>query len=256
MLGLLLTLLVQINPATKIPPPAAISPRTRAILARLEQRVSMPFPNETPLDDVLSHIKRSLRKGPDDPVIPVHIDVHALERTARTLTSPITMNEKSIPAKHALTRALSPLGLAYIVKDDVLIISDPHGIERERHEVAVRACDASPASQALMARLEESVRIPFPTETPLENVLAYLQQATARPPDVPCIKILLVPDGLKEAQQSLASPILVDLEGVPLKTTLRLLFDQLGLGCVVKDGRLVIHSRQGISKLIRAAERR
>ena len=29
----------------------------------------------------------------------------------------------------------------------MLIISDPQGIERERRELAVRACDASPASQ-------------------------------------------------------------------------------------------------------------
>ena len=63
------------------------------------------------------------------------------------MTSPVTMNEKGIPAKHALTRALAPLGWAYIVKDDVLIISDPQGIERERRELALQACDASPASQ-------------------------------------------------------------------------------------------------------------
>ena len=172
------------------------------------------------------------------------------------MTSPVTMNEKGIPAKHALTRALAPLGWAYIVKDDVLIISDPQGIERERRELALQACDASPASQALIARLEEPVRIPFPNETPLEDVLTYLKQATARPPNVPPIKILVVPEGLREVQQSLTSPILVDLEGVPLKTTLRLLLDQLGMGCAVREGRLVIHSRQGISKLIRAAENR
>ena len=87
-------------------------------------------------------------------------------------------------------------------------------------------------------------------------MLTYLKQATARPPNVPPIKILVVPEGLREVQQSLTSPILVDLEGVPLKTTLRLLLDQLGMGLAVREGRLVIHSRQGISKLIRAAENR
>jgi hypothetical protein len=256
MFGLILVLIAQTKSAANPTPPSDLTPRTRAILQRLEEPISMEFPKEVPLEDVLVHFRRSLRKGLDEPAIPIHIDVHAIERTGRTMTSPVRLNEKAIAAKCALTRALVPLGWAYIVKDDVLIISDPQGIERERRERAVRACDASPASQALIARLEEPVRIPFPNETPLEDVLAYLQRATARSPDVPPIKVLLVPDGLREVRQSLASPIQADLEGVPLKTTLRLLLDQLGLGCVVKEGRLVIHSRQGISKLIRAAEKR
>ena len=64
----------------------------------------------------------------------------------------------------------------------------------------------------------------------------------------------MVPSGLEETKRSLNSTILVDLEGVPLKTTLRLMLDQLGLACVVKDGRLVIHSREGIGKLLRNAK--
>ena len=255
MFGLLLTLLVQINPATETPPPAAISPRTRAILARLEERVSMPFPKETPLDEVLQHIRRVAKKGPDDPAIPVYIDPLGLQQAERSVNSTVIIVEKSIALKDALTRVLTSLGMAYIVKDDVLIISDPRGIERERQEVPVRACDASAASPALMARLEEPVRIPFPNETPLDDVLTYLKRVTAQPPHDRPIEIIVVPDGLKEVEKSLNSPIQVDLEGVPLKTTLRLLLGQLGLGCVVKDGRLVIHSRQGIRKLVRAAER-
>src|SRR5436305_411329 len=162
MFGLILVLLAQTNPAANPMPPSELTPRTRAIVERLGEPIAMEFPNEVPLEDVLAHIRRSLRKGPDDPAIPIHIDVHAIERTGRTMTSPVTMNEKGIPAKHALTRALAPLGWAYIVKDDVLIISDPQGIERERRELPVRACDASPTSQALIARLEERIRIPFP----------------------------------------------------------------------------------------------
>jgi hypothetical protein len=135
----------------------------------------------------------------------------------------------------------------------VLIISDPKGIERERNEVAVRACDASPATQALLARLEEPVRMPFIPETPLNGLLDYLERATAKPPDGRGIAILVVPDGLEEVGRTLDSTMTMDLEGVPLKTTLRLMLDQLGLACVVKDGRLVIHSRKGIQRLLRNA---
>jgi hypothetical protein len=276
MLGLLLVLLAQINPAAKPPPIAEVTPRTKAILAKLEEPVDMVL--EVPLDAVLQGIKRASKKGPNDPGLPIYVDPLGLQRAERSLNSMVTITADFISPRDRLERALTSLRMAYIVKDDVLIISDPRGIERERHEVAVRACDASPASQALLARLEEPVRIPFPNETPLDDVLAYLKRATAQPPHDRAIKILVVPDGLKEVERSLNSTIQVDfprparpplpfrverslnstiqvdLEGVPLKTTLRLLLDQLGLGCVVKDGRLVIHSRQGIRKLIRAAE--
>src|SRR5258707_4795193 len=40
----------------------------------------------------------------------------------------------------------------------------------------------------------------------------------------------------------MTSPVTLDLEGVPLKTTLRLLLKQLGLTYTVKDGLLTITS--------------
>lgn len=227
MLGLLLILLAQGNPAAKPPPTTEVTLRTKAILVRLEEPIAMEFPKEVALEDVLDHIKRSARRGPNDPGIPIYIDPPALWRAGRTLSASVSMNEKAIPLKDALTRVLAPL--TYIVKDDVLIISDPWGIERERQEAAVRACDASPASQALMARLEEPVRIPFRNETPLVDVLTYLKQVTAQPPHDQPIEILVVPDGIKELKSSLQATIQVDLEGVPLKTSLRLLLGQQGL---------------------------
>jgi cyanophycinase len=254
MLGLLLVLLAQPDPAAKPPPPAAPTPRTRAMLARLEERVAMPFPKETPLDDVLQHIRRVAKKGPDDLGIPIYIDPMGLQRAERSLNSTVTIDEKAIPLKDALTRVLASLRLTYIVKDDVLIVTDVQGVRQEQKEVPVQACDATPATNALMARLEEPVKMPFGNETPLSDVLGYLERATAKPPDDQGIKVLVIPAGLEEVERSLNSTIQVDLEGVPLKTTLRLLLDQLGLACAIRDGRLIIHSRQGIRKLVRNAE--
>jgi hypothetical protein len=254
MLGLLLVLLAQIDPAAKSPSTAGVTPRTKAILAQLEKPVDMMF--EVPLEFVLQGIRSASKKGPGDPGLPIYVDPYGLQRADKTMTSTVTITTgvtSPRSPRDALDRALTSLGMAYIVKDDVLIISDPRGIERERQEVAIRACDASPASQALIARLAEPVRIPFYEETPLDVVLAYLKRATAQPPHDRPIEILVVPDGLNEVKMSLNSTIRnLDLEGVPLKTTLRLLLDQLALGYVVKDGRLVIHSQEGIKKLIRA----
>jgi hypothetical protein len=251
MLGVLLILIAQVEPATKLPLTADVTPRTKANLARLEEPITMDFLKGMPLDDVLKYIQRIARKGPNDPGIPIYVDPLGLQRAGRSLNSTVTIIEKSRPLKDSLARALTPLGMAYIVKDDVLVISDPRGVERERNEAGVRACDASPATKALLARLEEPVTISFPAETPLDAMLDYLEQATARPPDGRGIVFLVVPQGLEEVQRTLDSTIQMDLEGVPLKTTLRLMLDQLGLACVVKDGRLVIHSAKGIEKLRR-----
>src|SRR5262249_39071445 len=48
--------------------------------------------------------------------------------------------------------------------------------------------------------------------------------------------------GLQEAEKTLTSPVTLDLEGVPLKATLRLLLKQLGLTYTVKGGLLTITS--------------
>ena len=56
MFGLILVLIGQTNPAANPMPPSKLTPRTRAILERLEKPIAMEFPNEVPLEDVLAHI--------------------------------------------------------------------------------------------------------------------------------------------------------------------------------------------------------
>jgi hypothetical protein len=95
------------------------------------------------------------------------------------------------------------------------------------------------------ARILEALRRPikmrFANETPLDDVLKYVRQATSTP-DYPGIPIYVDPIGLQEAERSLNSTVQIDLEGVPLKETLRLCLKQLGLVYEVKDGRLRITS--------------
>ena len=250
MLGLLMVLVAQLGQAAKPPPSAEGTPRTKAILAQLGEPVDMML--EVPLETVLEGIKRASKKGPNDPGLPIYVDPLGLQMAGRTLTSPVTIS----------TRLTSPTGSSgpsppSDCPTSSRMTSDhqrPAGHRTERHEVAVRACDARCESGA-HGPARGAGPDPVPHRDAAGDVLAYLQRGhcaaalTSEP-----IKILLVPDGLRMCRVAqLADP--VDLEGVPLKTTLRLLFDQLGLGCVVKDGRLVIHSRQGFRKLTRAAEK-
>ena len=79
----------------------------------------------------------------------------------------------------------------------------------------------------------------FANETPLDDVLKYIKQATTGPSGSG-IPIYVDPLGFQEADKSLTSPISIDLEGVPCDRTLQLLLKQLGLTYFVDDGILVV----------------
>ncbi|HMB06498.1 MAG TPA: hypothetical protein VKP69_22530 [Isosphaeraceae bacterium] len=111
----------------------------------------------------------------------------------------------------------------------------------KRYGYAVDLLDRDPKTKSILAKLEEPISMAFPNETPLEDVLKYIKSATQGPNDTG-IPIYVDPVGLNEAEKTMTSPVMLDLEGVPLKTTLRLLLKQLGLTYTVKDGLLTITS--------------
>jgi hypothetical protein len=96
-------------------------------------------------------------------------------------------------------------------------------------------------TQAILAALAKPIPMRFPHETPLEDVLKYIKSATAGPDDTG-IPIYVDPVGLHEARKTMTSPVTLDLEGVPLGTTLKFVLKQLGLAYEVKDGLLSITS--------------
>jgi RNA polymerase sigma factor (sigma-70 family) len=98
-----------------------------------------------------------------------------------------------------------------------------------------------PKSQAILAKLEEPVSMSFPNETPLEDLLKYIKQAT-QVRSGSGIPIYVDPLGLQEADKTLNSTVQLDLEGIPLRRTLQLALKQLGLIYFVDDGLLVITS--------------
>jgi hypothetical protein len=230
----------QEKPETKSPT-AKVSTRTRAILTKLEQRVSMPFPNETPLDDVLKYVKQATIKGQNDPGLPIYVDPLGLRDTNRRLTSSIVLNVKDSPLKVTLPQVLKQLDLVYVVKDEVLFISSRKGIYLEKKETLIPARDASPKTKEVLEKLEWPISMTFPEETPLDDLLKYIKQATTTA-TFAGIPILVDPLGLREVDKSLASNIQIDLEGVPLKTTLRLMLKQLDLAYIVENGKLLISS--------------
>ncbi len=110
-----------------------------------------------------------------------------------------------------------------------------------KYAKAVDVFDRDPKTKQIIAKLDDPLAMNFPNETPLEDVLKYVKQATQTPEDNG-IPIYVDPIGLQEADKTMTSPVSVDLDGVPLKTTLRLILRQLGMTYTVKDGFLMITS--------------
>ena len=90
----------------------------------------------------------------------------------------------------------------------------------------------------------------FPTQTPLEDLLKYIKQASTGPNGTG-IPIYVDPLGLQEADKTMTSPISLDLEGIPLRRTLQLALQQIGLVYFVDDGILVITSQESEDKRMR-----
>jgi hypothetical protein len=97
------------------------------------------------------------------------------------------------------------------------------------------------ANERVLKALDQVIPMHFPHATPLKDVLKYIR-ATALCPDGRGIPIYVDPVGLNEAEKSETSPVQLELEGVPLSTTLRLILRQLGMTYYVKDGLLEITS--------------
>lgn len=209
----------------------------------------MNFANETTLGDVLTYIKETTWKGrkPTDPGIPIYVDPDGLREAGQTLTSTVRMDVIGSSLKATLPLLLGELGLGYIVKDDVLIVSSTKGIDRERDETASPAADASPETKLVLAALDEPISMPFAGGSTLGDVVSYIKQATATP-GTDGISIFVNPVGLRETGRSMDSTMNMYLEGVPLKSSLRLLLKQIGLAYRVKDGVLIIGSAEGSRK--------
>jgi hypothetical protein len=89
---------------------------------------------------------------------------------------------------------------------------------------------------AALTDLDRPVTLHFPDETPLENVLKAVKQATTGPDGVG-LPIYVDPKGLEKLQKTLSSPVVIDVEAVPLKTALRWVLKQLGLKYTVAADR-------------------
>jgi hypothetical protein len=103
-------------------------------------------------------------------------------------------------------------------------------------------------SRMILEKLDEPVSMSFEEETPLEDVLKYIHQATTSR-TYGGIPIYVDPAGLQETERTMASTVRnMELEGVPLRRTLQLLLKQLDLAYFVEDGVLCITSLKSLGR--------
>ncbi len=104
-----------------------------------------------------------------------------------------------------------------------------------------------PRSQAILDILAEPIPMPFANETPIDDILKYIKQATTTAGHHG-LPIYVDPVGLQEAERSLNSTVAIDLPAVPLRTGLRLTLKQLGLAYKIEEGVLIITSEESLDE--------
>jgi len=213
---------------------------TARIIEKLDQPIAMSFPNETPLEDVLKYIKQATQ-GPNDSGIPLYVDPLGLVEADKTMNALVSLDLEGVPLKTTLRLLLKQLGLAYQTKDGVLIITSEESVDATDPEPRSPVGDAR--TKKITEKLGEPIPMSFMKETRLEDVLKYIKKATSDP-NHSGIPIYVDPLGLQEADKTMTSPVVIDLEGVPLRMTLRLALKQLGLVYQVRNGVLIITSEE------------
>lgn len=202
----------------------------------LRETMVKPSPDQTPLAMVIQSLRDATRgKGPR---LRIYIDPASLHESEITMTTPIAapfVGEDEVSLNTYLGFILKPFGLTHRVHDNLVVIDSP--------------CDDCPAPVEVSAAeawtwllLHEEVPLHFPDETPLNDVLKAIHEGTVgKGPGGRGLVIHLDPTGLREARKATDSPVTIDMEDVPLCTSLGLVLNQLGLGFRVReDGVLVV----------------
>jgi RNA polymerase sigma factor (sigma-70 family) len=225
-------------PRPKTTPKPENVERNRQIMERLEKRVPMQFANETPLKDIIEHIKSETADAKGK-VIPIYVDPLALQAAEKTLESPVTIDLDDIPVRITLRLVLDQLDLFYRVDEGMVFI------EAKDDKDANHTGEPTPLpvdferNKAIETALNREVAMPFGNSASIKEVLQHIRE-NARDPQGKMIPIYVDPIGLLEAEKTLANPIQFQLEDVPVRTTLRLVLKQISMFYKVEDGILKI----------------
>jgi hypothetical protein len=123
-------------PGKIAPSPAAKHRQLRCGEAAIEEALAKPISLEyveTPLADVIDDLK-------DRCGIEIQLDKRCLDDVGVGTESPITINLQNVPLRSALNLMLRSLGLTWMIRHDVLLITTPQG---EENSLTTKVYDVS-----------------------------------------------------------------------------------------------------------------
>ncbi len=128
-------------------------PRSRQIIGKLEEPVAMKFLDETPLENIIEHIKKSTKSSDMPNGIPIYVDPIGLSEADKTMASPVRNLElEGVPLRRTLQLALTQLDLGYFIVDGMLYITSLESADSS----SLRPSMPTPSPQ--MEQLEKAER--------------------------------------------------------------------------------------------------
>jgi len=112
----------------------------------------------------------------------------------------------------------------------------------------VKRRDPDQMTKQILEKLEEPISMSFANETPLDDVLKYIKQATTTP-TFPGIPMYIAPISLQEAGHSLSTKVVVQHKQNRVRDILDYALRPLRLGFMVKDGYMMIDTRSHLLEL-------
>jgi RNA polymerase sigma factor (sigma-70 family) len=110
--------------ASKTTPRQGQDPRSQLIIGKLEESVVMKFVEETPLEEIIKHIRDSTKSSDMPSGIPIYVDPAGLSEADKTMSSTIRNLElDGVPLRRTLQLALAQLDLGYFIVDGMLYIT-------------------------------------------------------------------------------------------------------------------------------------
>ncbi len=225
--------------ASKAETPADLE-RDKAIRDRLRRPITVHFGGEkgTPLHEAVARIEELIR-GPGEGPMPVYIQPQGLQDADITPDVPIKIDLEDVPARTVLRLILAQRSLIYLIDEGVLVVASGNPGAMARQDREDRSPDGAARDARVVALLEREWPIKFAEPTPLRAVLTSLAKQVREDGGRP-LPLYVDTTDIEDFEKTMGAPIILDLEGLPLRTTLRLILAQAGLRCQVKDGLLVI----------------
>ena len=227
----------------------------RKVLKRLQETiVSFTF-NEQPVMEALDFLQTLGTTN----VVPDHSKFVAADEK-------VTLKLKDVPLDVAIKLLVEQLGLTYVIRDGVVLVTDEAGVKRAAAADARTGLAEKPtdADRKLLKRLQETkVSFTF-NEQPVKGALDFLaaegninivadekvfgkrrHEVTVRHYD-PLMEIFieLPADVVREGELV----VTLKVKDVTLETAIKLLVEQIGLAYVIRDGAVLVTDEKGIAE--------